>query len=164
MESTPKQMLIKSCSNGAGNLDEELVTSCRQFFEQKIIFKPAARQDFYLTHLKSRFPPLNPTMPEWNTPPVVTENTMGPKNIGESSTDGIPHPKRILFDPAQLSLKWNSSHSIGSGLTNMGNTCFLNSVLQCLTYTAPLHNYLVSGQHKANCECVCVCVCLSVCL
>uniref|UniRef100_A0A8C4WXU2 Peptidase C19 ubiquitin carboxyl-terminal hydrolase domain-containing protein n=1 Tax=Eptatretus burgeri TaxID=7764 RepID=A0A8C4WXU2_EPTBU len=29
----------------------------------------------------------------------------------------------------------------------MGNTCFLNSTLQCLTYTCPMVNYLLSGRH-----------------
>ncbi|PRQ27371.1 putative histone deacetylase [Rosa chinensis] len=30
----------------------------------------------------------------------------------------------------------------------MGNTCYLNSVLQCLTYTGPLAAYLQSGRHR----------------
>ncbi|XP_044959667.1 ubiquitin carboxyl-terminal hydrolase 23 [Hordeum vulgare subsp. vulgare] len=41
---------------------------------------------------------------------------------------------------------------IGAGLQNLGNTCYLNSVLQCLTYTEPFAAYLQSGRHKSSCR------------
>jgi hypothetical protein len=40
----------------------------------------------------------------------------------------------------------------GAGLRNLGNTCYLNSVLQCLTYTEPFVAYLQSGKHKSSCK------------
>ncbi|XP_052327626.1 ubiquitin carboxyl-terminal hydrolase 42-like isoform X2 [Oncorhynchus keta] len=69
-----------------------------------------------------------------------------------TSGDGIALPQKVLFPAEQLSLKWNQVHRIGSGLQNLGNTCFLNSALQCLTYTAPLTNYMLSREHSKTCH------------
>uniref|UniRef100_A0AAY5L2X0 USP domain-containing protein n=2 Tax=Esox lucius TaxID=8010 RepID=A0AAY5L2X0_ESOLU len=69
-----------------------------------------------------------------------------------TSGDGIPLPQKVLFPAERLSLKWNPGFRIGSGLQNMGNSCFLNSALQCLTYTPPLANYMLSREHSKTCH------------
>ncbi|KAB5555452.1 hypothetical protein PHYPO_G00034400 [Pangasianodon hypophthalmus] len=74
------------------------------------------------------------------------------EQVAMSCGDGITLPQKILFPSERLSLKWTQVHRIGAGLQNLGNTCFLNSALQCLSYTAPLANYLLSREHSKTCH------------
>lgn len=85
-----------------------------------------------------------------STTPLASERPK--EQVNATSGDGIALPQKVLFPAERLSLKWNQMHRIGAGLQNLGNTCFLNSALQCLTYTAPLANYMLSREHSKTCE------------
>ncbi|NXP45445.1 UBP42 hydrolase, partial [Heliornis fulica] len=86
---------------------------------------------------------------------IYCGSSQKPKPFGQRDlvvNDGIAPPQRILFPPEKICMDWQQTQSVGVGLQNLGNTCFLNSTLQCLTYTPPLANYMLSLEHTQSCH------------
>ena len=54
--------------------------------------------------------------------------------------------------PSEVSVGYNSTRTPGSGMINLGNTCYLNSALQALFHTPALYNYLTSNAHMKQCK------------
>ena len=134
----------------SSDLDSKFVSSSKQVLLQRIEFKPATRPDEQYEKLKKKYPPLNAT--KFGLDVHLYTNGRITTN-GLDADEDIPTPKVVLYPLDKVSLDWESVRRIGPGLSNIGNTCFLNSVLQVLTYTAPLVNYLSSQTgHCKECK------------
>ncbi|XP_028843472.1 ubiquitin carboxyl-terminal hydrolase 36 isoform X2 [Denticeps clupeoides] len=138
------------------DLNKLLASSAKKVLLQKIEFEPASKGfSCQLDTLKSKYVILNPRcdtpLPQ-RTADGAQIKKLGAENLVGGQGDGIPAPQKHLFPGNRLSLRWERVYRVGAGLHNLGNTCFLNSTVQCLTYTPPLANYLLSKEHSRSCH------------
>lgn len=139
-----------------GDLGKLLAASAKKVLLQRIEFEPASKSFSYqLESLKSKYVLLNPKAEgasHRKSGDELQARKPGTERASGSGGDGVPAPQKVLFPTERLSLRWERVFRVGAGLHNLGNTCFLNSTIQCLTYTPPLANYLLSKEHARSCH------------
>lgn len=68
----------------------------------------------------------------------------------------LPLPLFVLYSCDDLQIGWENSHYEwlpGSGLNNVGNTCYLNSVIKALFHVSSFASWLISDHdHRKTCE------------
>jgi ubiquitin carboxyl-terminal hydrolase 36/42 len=72
----------------------------------------------------------------------------------EEHDDDFAAPKMVIARSNALRgcMQWKNVASAGAGLSNLGNTCFLNSALQALLHTPAFYNTVYTRQHWKECR------------
>ncbi|RUS28674.1 hypothetical protein BC938DRAFT_481581, partial [Jimgerdemannia flammicorona] len=113
-------------------------------FRRRVIFEEFMQRDEEYHALKIKYRPINEIL--------GTSSDEKQEASANSLANTSENLRKDVVDPNRLSLTREHVIPIGPGLINRKNTCYVNSVLQCLTYTPPLANVLMSGEHGKSCK------------
>jgi ubiquitin carboxyl-terminal hydrolase 36/42 len=81
-----------------------------------------------------------------------TNNTSKPAQSNNNNNSSQSEPEKLSkqsLNQQQLDFNWYKLKHIGQGLLNLGNNCYLNATLQCLAYTPPLSQWLITKPHSS---------------
>ncbi|KAJ1860086.1 hypothetical protein LPJ73_001533 [Coemansia sp. RSA 2703] len=163
---TVAKPVMKVRKSGKYDVDAQLAKQSKAdkvMLRRRIEFRLATQPDAKMDMLRKKYKPINDIDSRSNKDnsksstngsnkhkAVESNGVIDSNGLVESS--GFRRAAHSLFPTERLSDSWVHMHSIGPGLNNLGNTCFLNSVLQCLTHTPVLAEYMLTRKHSASCR------------
>lgn len=120
---------------------------------REIVFREARQPDHKMDALRKKYTPINETqLKTGSTPNNGAEDEESFDHIALVDENGFERAAKQLFIPSRLQLTWKNIQPVGLGIQNLGNTCFLSSTLQALTYVPAFAQYLLSEQHGRSCK------------
>lgn len=162
---------VQASLTGSEPITSSLSSLPKKVLLSNIDFKPASKNHtLQLDKIKSKYIVLNTTKKLTNSSSITAsagsnsrtedEENNSSAMSGQRDGDGLPTPRYVIYPADKLCLEWwpRRMQKIGAGLHNLGNTCFLNATLQCLSYTPPLVNHLLSDEHTDSCKQVGFCM------
>ncbi|KAI8372627.1 hypothetical protein EDC96DRAFT_606108 [Choanephora cucurbitarum] len=118
---------------------------------RSIKFRKSRYVDHKLEHFKQKFAPVNGVTGVVHAKTAHAYDTQTDMLVEKVDQYGFEQPMKVLFSKDKLSVGWQEIYPVGSGLKDMGHLSSLNAVLQVLTYTPALANFLMNRTHGANC-------------
>lgn len=116
----------------------------KDVLQRRIAFVSAQHPEAKYSANKTKYKPINKPMQQLSS------------SYDRDESEGTYQQKRSTIDSKDnstfLQLNWIKKTKIGCGLKNYGQTCYLNSALQCLIHTAPLSNILLGSKNfRSDC-------------
>jgi ubiquitin C-terminal hydrolase len=95
---------------------------------------------------------LNGVKSIFSRPFSSSQSSSSTEVVPRSSASASTRPSSYSsFRSSYMSRSYSRTYTRGvCGLQNLGNTCFMNSALQCLSHTAALTSYFLQGHHQSE--------------